>query len=271
MNKKCNICNSSTNKLIFSYDKPDNYEMTFLKKNSDIKRFWFECLHCGNFFSKADYKINLQKFYRKNYRSKKNNFRKNSAKNIFERIISLPEKESECSERLNRIKKFVNNFFSDSSIFSKVLDVGGASGVFAYKLLKVSDDVSIIDLSDQGNFIEEYGIKYIQSSYEKHNGKNYSLVTANFVMEHLDEPNKFLKYLFRYLKKDGLLYIEVPSSISFKKFSKSHDTFNSTHKFIFDKKYLHTFFTNNKFEIKKIEEGKNLRGYYFLAIYCMKK
>ena len=45
------------------------------------------------------------------------------------------------------------------------LDIGGASGVFAYKLRKYFQKVTVLDLSEDGHFLNDYSIDYIQDSY----------------------------------------------------------------------------------------------------------
>ena len=80
----------------------------------------------------------------------------------------------------------------------KVLDVGGASGVFAYLFkndLKLKT-IDVIDLSLQGNFIKKYNINYINSDIENFNTrKKYNFITANFVLEHFKKPTVIINKL----------------------------------------------------------------------------
>jgi len=147
------------------------------------------------------------------------------------------------------------------------IDIGGASGVFAYKLKKYFENVTVLDLSDDGHFLNDYSIDYIQDSYSSVK-KKYSFVSANYVMEHLSNPLDLVESMKRMVCEDGLIYIEVPSYKSFINFDKDHDTFNSTHKFIFNPKRLNFFFKKKGLEIIFIEDGLSIRGYYYLGLYC---
>ena len=42
--------------------------------------------------------------------------------------------------------------------------------------------------------------------------KKFDLITLNKVLEHVENPVNFLKNSIKFLKKDGLIYIEVPDS-----------------------------------------------------------
>ena len=40
--------------------------------------------------------------------------------------------------------------------------------------------------------------------------KKYDVITINKVLEHLENPQDMLKQSIKFLKKDGLIYLEVP-------------------------------------------------------------
>ena len=260
---KCGFCSSQKKELIFDYFQPDKYEKDFFSKEN-YYRAWFECQECKNFFSCNSNKIDEKKFYEKIYRNKNTVFRENSTEENFKKIIKLSPSESECDQRIQRIMDFqkVNNISLKTAI-----DIGGASGVFAYKLKKYFENVTVLDLSDDGHFLNDYSIDYIQDSYSSVK-KKYSFVSANYVMEHLSNPLDLVESMKRMVCEDGLIYIEVPSYKSFINFDKDHDTFNSTHKFIFNPKRLNFFFKKKGLEIIFIEDGLSIRGYYYLGLYC---
>ena len=54
------------------------------------------------------------------------------------------------------------------------------------------------------------------------------------------------------------------------KYTKNHDTFNSTHKFIFSKLSFNKLSYRNDFKIINFNQGKNKRGYYYLGVYIAK-
>ncbi len=260
---KCGFCASQKKELIFDYSEPDKYEKDFFT-NDNYYRAWFKCLECKNFFSCNKKKIDEKVFYEKIYRNKKTAFRQNSTEENFKKIIKLNPSESECDQRVKRIIDFqkLNNIS-----FKTAIDVGGASGVFAYKLKKYFENVTVLDLSEDGHFLNNHSIDYVQDSYSSVK-KKYSFVSANYVMEHLSDPLDLVESMKRMVFDDGLVYIEVPSYKSFTNFDKDHDTFNSTHKFIFNPKRLNFFFKKKGLEIIYIEEGLSVRNYCYLGLYC---
>jgi 2-polyprenyl-3-methyl-5-hydroxy-6-metoxy-1,4-benzoquinol methylase len=155
----------------------------------------------------------------------------------------------------------------------KVLDVGGATGVFAYLFkndlqLKTID---ILDLSVQGNFIKKYNINYINSDIENFNSRiKYHFISSNFVLEHLKKPAVIINKLKNLLKPNGLLYLEVPSAAAFNHEKSSHDIFNSTHYYIFTRQYFKNLYINLGFSKLEFNQGINKRGYHYLGIYLKK-
>ena len=98
--------------------------------------------------------------------------------------------------------------------------------------------------------------------FSNHYDENYDLITMHQVLEHLKEPNKYLKKTHSLIKKDGYIFIAVPNikSLSNKlKFSleqlglrkknvgKYYDS--SHHVLYFEPKTLKNILKNNGFKI----------------------
>lgn len=266
-------CNHENFLNVFNIKKPDIYEKKYISNKKKYLRTWNFCKDCKLYFSKSSHNINETELYKKFYRSYKSDYRSKNQEEKFLKIIKLNKSESETLNRIDRIKKFFKqkNFFLKSN--SNVLDVGGASGVFAYLLknhMKLKN-ISVVDLSEQGKFLNKYKINYIcRDIYKFKNNTKFDLITCNFVLEHLNNPLRLIKKMLLMLKKNGMLYIEVPSDVSFKKYTKNHDTFNSTHKFIFSKLSFNKLSYRNDFKIINFNQGKNKRGYYYLGVYIAK-
>jgi 2-polyprenyl-3-methyl-5-hydroxy-6-metoxy-1,4-benzoquinol methylase len=273
---KINDCNHLNSKSCFKIFSPDKYELSRRRfGKSDLKNYlreWNFCKDCKIYYSKSNYFLKDKSFYRKNYR-KVNKFRKVSSEANFLKIIKLKKNESETHNRIMRIKKMLNKFNIKIKTNFKVLDAGGASGVFAYLFkndLKLKT-IDIIDLSLQGIFIKKYNINYINSDIENFDSKKkYNFITSNFVLEHFKKPAIIINKLKNLLTANGVLYIEVPSGAAFNHDKTSHDIFNSTHFFIFTKKYFQNFYINFGFKKLQFNQGKNKRGYHYLGVYLKK-
>jgi ubiquinone/menaquinone biosynthesis C-methylase UbiE len=105
----------------------------------------------------------------------------------------------------------------------KLLDMGCGLGLF----LKLWDpqkwEVFGIDISEQAvEYAKSKGLNVRQGSLEKtdFSDTRFDVITMFYVLEHLPNPLKVLKEVRRVLKKDGLLVIRIPQSISAERFLK---------------------------------------------------
>ena len=63
-------------------------------------------------------------------------------------------------------------------------------------------NISVVDLSEQGKFLNKYKINYIcRDIYKFNNNAKFDLITCNFVLEHLNNPLRLIKKMLLMLKK----------------------------------------------------------------------
>ena len=122
-------------------------------------------------------------------------------------------------------------------------DVGGGLGVFCYGFKDHFPDWSTlcVEPTEGANVISErHGVpsfnSYLSPESRDKIGADYDLITANHVVEHVDEPVEFLRLLSSYLAAEGLIYIEMPSTEDLGFLDKSHDRFMCQHEVIYDEK-----------------------------------
>ncbi len=184
-----------------------NENYLFIKRNSlrfGIKRNVFECRKCGLIFLEPR-KDNVT-FYRKKYRTKYGPIlgKTLSSRELFE--FNLPLQES----RVQNLKKFLKPN-------AKVLDIGSSSGHFLYVIRNMVKECVGIELNiENAEFTEkELGIKVYNQPIEKTDLEpNYfDLITIYHTFEHIDDPLNFLRFVNRYLKPNGRLFIEVPNTL----------------------------------------------------------
>ncbi len=103
----------------------------------------------------------------------------------------------------------------------KLLDMGCGLGLF----LKLWDpqkwELSGIDISKKAvEYAQDEGLNVREGSLEKAGFSNdyFDVITMFYVLEHLLNPLKVLKEVRRILKKDGLLVVRIPQSISAERF-----------------------------------------------------
>ena len=108
-------------------------------------------------------------------------------------------------ERINFLKE--RNFLKGS-----LLDVGAGGGEFTY----LSERLGFISEGIEPNVgysnyaRKEYGIN-IQTGQLIDVVKKFDLITMYHALEHIPDPVKTFKLLYKLLNKDGILFIEVPN------------------------------------------------------------
>ena len=109
--------------------------------------------------------------------------------------------------------RFASRFINEND---SVLDVGSGSGQFCKyvrgRYTGLDFNPRAIDLAKRG------GVPVIDDSLEEHVGKltaPYSAITAFQVIEHVENPKRFIQKLLEALSADGLLILSVPSEDSY--------------------------------------------------------
>lgn len=165
-------------------------KLEFLGKNED----WdiFRCSSCGlgvtsGIFPKTRYSV-----YHRDpvYIKEEEQF-----KNIFKK-------------RVNIILKFKK--------LGKVLEIGSSSGVFLSLLKERRWEVQGVEPSVASGVAEKNGIPTLNTTFEKVElkGGTFDLVIFNHVLEHMSSPVEILKKANCILKKDGIVFIDVPNFAS---------------------------------------------------------
>jgi 2-polyprenyl-3-methyl-5-hydroxy-6-metoxy-1,4-benzoquinol methylase len=101
----------------------------------------------------------------------------------------------------------------------KILEIGPGSG----QLLSILNFFSKVEKKniyyleidhDSLNIIKKKGFKNLKSSFEQYKitNRRFDLIIMNQTLEHLKNPNKCFKKLNKILNKDGMLFIETPTS-----------------------------------------------------------
>ncbi len=97
------------------------------------------------------------------------------------------------------------------------LDVGSNRGSFVLKMLSLSPALSITAIEPDQTIVEEYcnapGVDFKGDRIENVTlaDNSYDLVYCSHTLEHLKSPSNILRRIQPALKKNGVLYIEVPN------------------------------------------------------------
>jgi 2-polyprenyl-3-methyl-5-hydroxy-6-metoxy-1,4-benzoquinol methylase len=198
-------CNKALNK-IFHYKKKEKNEKDFLI-SGNYDRSFHQCKKCNHIISFSNFKIS--NLYNKQYLNQ-------TYKNIlglekrFDEISNLSIKKSDNKNRVKRI----NNFFRNKNL--NILDIGSGTGVFLNEMKKNKNSVIGVDLDQRYvDFLKKKKIKIFCTPLNKLDiKKKFDLITFNKVLEHVNNPVRMIKDSLKFLKRKGVIYIEVPDEMA---------------------------------------------------------
>jgi len=209
--RKCNLCNSNNSKVIETVTKRPVIENDYgITKKAYFREICL-CKNCGGYFN--HYKKDLlQKNFYKGFYNDSIKSKHGNLLNRFKKIINFPLAKSDNKNRVNRIHFLLGKNKKATAI--KLLDIGPGIGVFPYEMSKKGYNVSCVDPDPAAiNHIKKnIAIKKAWIGTIKDIPKNilFDLITCNKVIEHVDNPIKTVKTFQNHLKKNGIIYIEIP-------------------------------------------------------------
>jgi len=283
--RACLFCNSTDMEVIFSYDKPDKYEVAVGVVQERYFRSWVKCTNCNFHYSiySRDSKILdskiLDSIYLTEYRSGESDWRNSSVEDVFYYVKDLPKKESETSYRVEWIKNHIDQAWNGNWVkktntkLHRLLDVGGATGIFAYEFQDSNWKSHVIDPDENGKFIQDkLNIPFFQKMYNPNfTDIKFNLISLVFVLEHVMDPVALLRNLRCNLEKNSFLYVEVPDEAAFQLKSPKDDIFNSCHLWMFGPQTLLPMLDGCGYEVLSMNRTQTRRGHYSLMVLAGKK
>jgi hypothetical protein len=231
----CILCGCVDASTVFSYGEPDRYEKALGATEEGHWRRWVRCVGCGLHRSEGSAQDRLSEIYRKLYREA-GGLRTQTPEELFLRILSIPPEESETTQRIAWLEAAIQSL-GEAGIAAperSLLDVGGASGVFAHSMSERGWEASVIDPSQSGHFLTRHGVGYTEGRYtDIPPERTYGLVSMLYLLEHLQDPVSALRKAGRELAQGGLIFLELPDDCTFGLYGQEHPAFASCHRWSF--------------------------------------
>jgi SAM-dependent methyltransferase len=204
-------CESRFLKPLYHYTESPPKEIKFkLPQNTSYSRDILKCTLCNHFVSLHSMDINSM--YSENYVS--SNYKDiDGIKNTFQKIINLPEEKSDNSGRINFVHNFAKNYYQSNINQRKVLDIGSGLCVFLYKMKELGWECTALDPDERSaeHARKTVGVNSIHGDFlELEKLDEYDLITMNKVLEHVLYPVDMLSKAKKFLKKNGIIYLELP-------------------------------------------------------------
>ena len=259
----CSICNGKSFYKLYEYNKKPKNEKNFYI-SGNYKRIFYECKICKHIFAK--HYFDIKKLYSKQYLDL--TYKNESGLNKrFKYIVNLSSKLSDNKKRAERI----NNLFLKKKKLT-LLDVGSGLGVFLYEMRKKGWKVNGIEMDKR---YSDYCKKKHNLNVFKKNlsqlktKKKFDLISFNKILEHVSQPHKLLKMAKKFLKKDGIIYVEVPD-VRAKIGGKLRGEFCIDHLHVFSNQSLENLVKKSSLATIKIKRIHEPSGKYTIFAFVKK-
>ena len=254
----CKICKSKRVKKFFEYKKKPYEEKTYSNIAYDkYNRAYYKCIKCKHLSGYL--KMKISNLYSSNYNQ---TIYSGELKKNFKKINNLVNKKSDNFFRVKRIDEFLKKEKIKKINKFKILDIGSGLGIFPYKMKKKNYNITGLDPDIKSclHIKKNLKIKCIHGDFLKISIKEkFNMITLNKVIEHVSDPTKMLNKAKKVLKKNGLIYIEVPDIKASIK-GKNREEFHIDHLHVFSKNSLNFLTKKIKFKKKIIKNIKEPSG-----------
>lgn len=252
----CPNCQNQEAKIVLDVSQEKDTYLDYLNINyKNLARHYLQCQECGLIYRNLILDDAEKELLYKHYRDEE--MRKEDKYEYFQKIVSLPPRQSENYQKCQFLEKYLPKKGS-------ILDAGCGAGVFLYTFNKYFPEWEVLGIEPTEGFSDvarEKGLKIIYGYLKADTLKEkFDLITLNHVLEHLDRFKEMLIMLKGYLKKEGLLYIEVPSSKDIGELPASHDRFMSPHCLILSKEVLENILSKLGYSITILEDFISVRN-----------
>ena len=262
---KCLMCSTDQRMKKFTYNGLDPY-MDKLGVDFDLN--WYECGKCGVYFSKQHH--NIDQVYEDELLYD-GSYDKHQIIERCNKILSLPKSNSDNYSRVNRCLEHFDQYRKlrdDHGDLYDVLDIGAGLGVFLEELKKdLRFQVNALELNKVAAYHiqENLNIKTYQNFMQQLDFDcAFDLITLNRVIEHIKTPIEVMISARKALKYNGLIYIELPDTLSFTLDGDSNEAFASGHYMVYGPRAIEYLFEKAEIELYAINRVKEPSGKYTL-------
>ena len=98
------------------------------------------------------------------------------------------------------------------SLRAAVLDYGSGNGAFLDRAASIGCDVTGVEFDAEAAAFSSHNVLTPQEAEQADWYARFDLITANHVLEHVPDPQELLARFKRWLKPDGVLFIELPNA-----------------------------------------------------------
>jgi len=266
--EECPYCSESDRIEIQKQEFDDIYIDLINHELNQEARYWYECNKCKFIYRSPKLDENEQIILYEKYRDV--SFRNETADEYFFRITNYDNIKSENFQKVTWLMENSNIDLLKQT--NSILDVGCGGGVLLHKIkymfpqtltYGVEPNELYSDLARRKSGAEEIKTSYFDKDLFN---KKFDLIVSSDVLEHVDEPMDFLENIYLSLKKEGILFLEIPSPTNFSMLKNEHDMFNIAHHVFYTPHIIKSYLLKINFLNIVIKDICNSTGVWKLRI-----
>lgn len=266
----CYMCGADSRTTLFKQQGRDPYFEIVFGPGKDVDLYWHVCNHCG--FVYRSPMLDEQESARLYDHYEEDVFKDCDPDEYFDRIVGLPDPESENAQKTAWLGYFLGKHAGDRSFVSmSVLDVGCGGGTLLYtlreklglgRLCAVELNKAYADLARRRVGIDVRCQRYRPGLFSR----RFDLVVCTKVLEHLADPRCFLAAMAEDLSREGLLFLEVPDVCDLYSLPPCHERFFIPHVFYFSRNTLDVLLAGAGLEAVESRVTLTHRGRVYLQM-----
>ncbi|NFA41667.1 methyltransferase domain-containing protein [Clostridium botulinum] len=239
---KCNLCGGTEFESLY---KRNDIEIINRKESFTMNIDNAICKKCGLIFQNSPMnKEKLNSFYTYQYRQSE--------------IVGGNARQQQ--------KEYLKKFLGDKK--GKILDIGSFEGLFL-NLFKEEgwESVGVEPCSEAANICEEkYGITVYKDMFENilFSENEFDVISIRHVLEHVDDALNTILLMKKYLKDDGIIFIEVPNIEKFD-FYNIADSYDFQHIYNFSVNTIINYLNKCGLEIIDVQADLAYSGMRFIC------
>ncbi|MFN4112230.1 MAG: class I SAM-dependent methyltransferase [Ignavibacteria bacterium] len=118
-------------------------------------------------------------------------------------------------ERGKFVRKILSNYKNLNKV--KILDIGSGFGGTIENFIGDDNIIYSVEIDEYKlqNQVEDYSVKkFLCDAYQLPCKEKFDLIILQDFIEHIENPEAYLKYIIQFLKDDGLIYLSTPNRLS---------------------------------------------------------
>ena len=234
------------------------------------ERAYNQCKTCGHFYS--SHSLCISDIYSGVYSDATYGEERDR---IFKKIVSLEPSKSDNYARCERINEFwLSRGLNTEN--KRLLDIGSGLGVFPAVIQKSGWHVTALDPDIKAIELikKQVGCETIHADFMMHEFGSkdiFELITLNKVLEHVEMPIDILARCKSLMRRDGIVYIEVPDGENALSEGVDREEFYIEHHHVFSAASLGLMIRSAGFRLLEMRSLRENSGKYTVYAFCSKQ